>query len=450
MRDMISVASGFQYSVNIGYDLGSDNKLKSFIPTKSALSLLEDILLSVNPTSSDRARVLIGAYGKGKSHIVLTILSILMKRDLTLFEKLMPKIEENPRLYQLIQNYYESENKILPVVISGSNTSLTQAFLLSLQRTLSEHDLLSAMPETNYTYAMELFFKTGHVATLKPEFINHSPEQFAYFDNRTDVSLTREQRSLFKAFNNVSRLFSVNRCVFFSINLLTSKVNRSQAAHDIHTMIHPVVEADGTICLFCHDDEVMLSFLGFGLRCILSDWYPMADENETLLEKLDIANFSIVRGTDYFSDMIYLLARNYYQSGQPSTYELIPIDFISRAGVDEIDREALNQYVQDQLNAPLYEYGDDYVEYDESAQIQNTDIGADLDLMLLEMDDEDDNPFGEDIEPEDDLDDDDEFFDEDAESENKDEYEFDDIDPEIFRDPLLMVKWLNRHTQNQS
>ena len=157
-----------------------------------------------------------------------------------------------------------------------------------------------------------------------------------------------------------------------------------------------------------------------------------------------------MRGTDYFSDMIYLLARNYYQSGQPSTYELIPIDFISRAGVDEIDREALNQYVQDQLNAPLYEYGDDYVEYDESAQIQNTDIGADLDLMLLEMDDKDDNPFGEDIEPEDDLDDDDEFFDEDAESENKDEYEFDDIDPEIFRDPLLMVKWLNRHTQNQS
>lgn len=169
-------------------------------------------------------------------------------------------------------------------------------------------------------------------------------------------------------------------------------------------------------------------------------------------------NFRQFRGTtkvDFSCDpnknvTIILGDNTYYQSGQPSTYELIPIDFISRAGVDEIDREALNQYVQDQLNAPLYEYGDDYVEYDESAQIQNTDIGADLDLMLLEMDDKDDNPFGEDIEPEDDLDDDDEFFDEDAESENKDEYEFDDIDPEIFRDPLLMVKWLNRHTQNQS
>ena len=46
MRDMISVASGFQYSVNIGYDLGNDDKLRNFIPTKAMLGLLEDILLS--------------------------------------------------------------------------------------------------------------------------------------------------------------------------------------------------------------------------------------------------------------------------------------------------------------------------------------------------------------------------------------------------------------------
>lgn len=176
MRDMISVASGFQYSVNIGYDLGSDDKLKNFIPTKSALSLLEDILLSTNLASTDRARVLIGAYGKGKSHIVLTILSILMKRELTLFEKLIPKIQEYPRIYQLILNYYDSENKILPVVITGSNTSLTQAFLLSLQRTLSEHDLLSAMPDTNYRAAVSV------IKRWEQEF----PDTFAQFQNAID------------------------------------------------------------------------------------------------------------------------------------------------------------------------------------------------------------------------------------------------------------------------
>lgn len=42
MSKIISVASGFQYSVNIGYDLNNDDKLKNFIPTRSALELLEE------------------------------------------------------------------------------------------------------------------------------------------------------------------------------------------------------------------------------------------------------------------------------------------------------------------------------------------------------------------------------------------------------------------------
>ena len=116
MSKMISVASGFQYSVNIGYDLNNDDKLKNFIPTRSALDLMEEVILSTNTSSNERARVLVGAYGKGKSHIVLSILAILMKRDLELFKKAMPKIKENASLYQCIQNYYESNNKILPEI----------------------------------------------------------------------------------------------------------------------------------------------------------------------------------------------------------------------------------------------------------------------------------------------------------------------------------------------
>lgn len=156
MSKIISVASGFQYSVNIGYDLNNDDKLKNFIPTRSALALTEDILLSTYPTSTERARVLIGAYGKGKSHVVLTILAILMKRNPVLFEKANPKIDENPRLRQLVDNYYKSNNRILPVIITGSNTSLPQAFLLALQRTLSTNGLLDVMPETNYKAAVQV------------------------------------------------------------------------------------------------------------------------------------------------------------------------------------------------------------------------------------------------------------------------------------------------------
>ena len=90
MNGMISVATGFQYSVNIAYDLNNEDKLRNFIPTNSSLKLLKEILQSMSPESTERARVLVGAYGKGKSHIVLTILSILMQKNLDLFRHLLP------------------------------------------------------------------------------------------------------------------------------------------------------------------------------------------------------------------------------------------------------------------------------------------------------------------------------------------------------------------------
>ena len=150
---MISIASGFQYSVNIDYDLNNEDKIKNFIPTASSLNLLEEILLSTLPSSTERARVLIGAYGKGKSHIMLMILSLLMKKDISLFDSTISKLKDT-RLHKIILNYYESNDKILPIIITGSNTSLTQAFLLALQRTLSSNNFLDIMPETNYKAAV--------------------------------------------------------------------------------------------------------------------------------------------------------------------------------------------------------------------------------------------------------------------------------------------------------
>lgn len=201
MSKMISVASGFQYSVNISYDLNNDEKIKNFIPTQSALNLLEDILLSMLPTSTDRARVLIGAYGKGKSHIVLTILAMIMKKDQRLFEKIMPKIQENARLYQCVQNYYESDNKILPVIIFGSNTSLTQAFLLALQRTLSINGLLDIMPETNYKAAV------GVIERWKKEF----PDTYRQLEGAIDSPMDQYVENLkdysVEAYENFERLY---------------------------------------------------------------------------------------------------------------------------------------------------------------------------------------------------------------------------------------------------
>ena len=156
MSKIISVADDFQFSVNIEYDLNDDKKLKNFIPTTAALNFLQEILKSTNKNSTNRARILIGAYGRGKSHIVLTALSLLLKKDLNLFAKLLPKLEKNPELHQLVKNFYATSEKILPVVINGTATNLNQSFLSALQRTLAKFNLLDILPETNFQAAVKV------------------------------------------------------------------------------------------------------------------------------------------------------------------------------------------------------------------------------------------------------------------------------------------------------
>ena len=298
--------------------------------------------------------------------------------------------------------------------------------------------------EEFYKYAMDLFLKSGHTATSEPEYINHSAEQFIFFDNNSDAALSNEQRKLIKVFNNVSHLFTVNKCSFFSINLLTHKKNRSQVAHDIHSLIHYLIKADGTICLFRYEDEVMLTFKGFGSRCFLSDWYPIEDEYDCLLGRLDIANLSINRAVEYFTDMVYSLARSYYLYKQPLIHEIIPLNYKSAAGADSVDWEELDKYVESILATPLCVYGDDYVEYNESVEYSDSNISEELSLMLLDIDEEHTNPFGEEIEPEGNTLDEDDTYENDTEEFDHDQYEYESINQEIFNDPTLLVKLLKK------
>ncbi len=298
-----------------------------------------------------------------------------------------------------------------------------------------------------YSDAMELFYEAGHVFTLEPEFTNHSSQEFVYFDNSTDIALSKDQRYLLGLVNNISRLFTVNHCAFFSANLLSAKKYRSQIAHDFHTMVHPNIGTEASIFVFRYDDELMFSFMGYGKHCILSDWYPVIDDTGELLEKLDIANMPISSSTDYFIGFVDTLARSYYLAyPEVFVYTLLPIDFLSHFSLDPVDKAQIDDYINLQISAAEREYGDDYVEYDDNVRVgtRTAEISADLDMMLLEMDMETDNLFEEgddDAESEDD-----EFAKEkDSEESEPDVYEFEDVDPEIFRDPTLMVKWLRKH-----
>lgn len=181
----IKTIKDFQTSVNILYDLENEEKIKKFIGTTSSIEIIEEIFLSVLTTSTSRARILVGAYGRGKSHLVLVILSLLYKKNVKIFEKLLYKIEKiKPELYKAILDYLKSEQKILPVVIGGSSTNLRQSFLMGLTQALEKEKLEKVMPKTNFTAVISTIqnWKLNYKETYDKfiEKIDSSIEEFVF------------------------------------------------------------------------------------------------------------------------------------------------------------------------------------------------------------------------------------------------------------------------------
>ena len=69
-KEMIEISKGFQSSVNIEYDFNDKRKIKDFIPTNACLEIIENIMISTEDASNSRAKILTGAYGRGKSLVL--------------------------------------------------------------------------------------------------------------------------------------------------------------------------------------------------------------------------------------------------------------------------------------------------------------------------------------------------------------------------------------------
>lgn len=154
LNQIIKPLSGFQYSVNIFYDIYDENKIKSYIPSNSSLQIIEDILASTENRSTDRARILTGAYGKGKSHLVLCLLALLSGRKKELFDALIIKANSvNKNLARNIEAYLDSGKKLLPVIVNANSMDIKSTLLQSLSYALEKADLSKIMPTTFFDVA---------------------------------------------------------------------------------------------------------------------------------------------------------------------------------------------------------------------------------------------------------------------------------------------------------
>lgn len=152
--DLVKIDHRFEKSVNLLLDLNDRSKLKLYIPTRSSVKLLEGYLNEVNSFSGKRANILIGPYGKGKSHLLLVLMAMLSKKDSEELEDLIAKIEVLDKdAANVIQNTYKKK-KLLPVIINSNSGTLAQAFVRSLSQALKHENLQDVVPDSYFSEAL--------------------------------------------------------------------------------------------------------------------------------------------------------------------------------------------------------------------------------------------------------------------------------------------------------
>lgn len=187
---VIKASTFFHSSINIAYDFENPEKIQNFIPTSEAIRFIDDEIQCTQLTDNPhRSKILIGAYGKGKSSIVLEALSFLYNNPQTrkAQEIAIEKIEKrNSVSAENIRRYIKSGKRLLPVIINGNSSNLSQSFLYALHSTLRKNDFKNLMPETHFEAAARTIEK------WEREF----PETFKKFNEKASIKATRFKEAL--------------------------------------------------------------------------------------------------------------------------------------------------------------------------------------------------------------------------------------------------------------
>ncbi len=203
LSEVISFDEGFKSAVNLYLSLNKKERVLGYIPTKSSLVILQDYLTAIWK-NKEQATLLVGPYGKGKSHLLLVLLAIIsMERNHEnekIIKSLLANIEKVEEIgedvIELISSIWKKKGRFLPVLINNVQGDMNQSFLYALQEALKRENLANLVPDTYYSIArkrLEMWKKdypdtyTGFVECLKKfhrtaEELERGLEQFSKED----------------------------------------------------------------------------------------------------------------------------------------------------------------------------------------------------------------------------------------------------------------------------
>lgn len=158
LSDLVETAVGFRAAVNLVNEQNDLDKAAAFLPTKHAAEVLFDLGRQMEPRGGERARLITGTYGTGKSHLAL-VLANLYRGHVQALDPVLGRLSEKfPGRYEQLMAQLQKvtpEHPYLVVAVEGDQDSFDAALVRGLRKALDRAGLTDFMPRTYFEAAAE-------------------------------------------------------------------------------------------------------------------------------------------------------------------------------------------------------------------------------------------------------------------------------------------------------
>ncbi len=137
----------FKTSINIKFDIGNQEFIKSYLPTPSHADVLKGLLNGFNQ-NGNRSHIIIGPYGTGKSLITTVISSIVSKKiEKDIINILISKLQKvDDYIADQIIAISNLNRRYIPIALTGNEGCFRQSILSSIVKKLRQEGIDIVLP----------------------------------------------------------------------------------------------------------------------------------------------------------------------------------------------------------------------------------------------------------------------------------------------------------------
>jgi len=157
LKDIVKLSTGFKTAVNVQNDLDNLEKAGGYLPTEIGHRVIFDVAENLHPNAAHRARLIMGTYGTGKSHLALVLVNFYRRRhDDPRMKPLWDRLSAqwSGQAEKLRKELDRLTSDFLPVLLEGNEGGLNDALLRALKKALrSDERTADFLPDTVFTAA---------------------------------------------------------------------------------------------------------------------------------------------------------------------------------------------------------------------------------------------------------------------------------------------------------